>query len=127
MDPSPERSPGVAIPVFAVFNLVFAGLSLLWLLVVAMAVAYGIFMSGDPKSEIFAGVMGSVILLIPSLAALIVYFLAGLGLIRRKAYGFYFHIAGAILAIFTCVGILYTIPAMGFALQPSFKDLFLRR
>ena len=85
---------------------------------------YGIFYSGDKGEELFAGVAGSIMLALPGLAGLVVYFVAGIGLTRRTAYGYYFHFAGAILAVFTCLGIIYTVFALIFALRPEFSGAF---
>jgi hypothetical protein len=88
---------------------------------------YGIFYSGDKGEELFAGVAGSIFIALPGLVGLVVYLLGGIGLVRRSAWGYYFHLAGAILAVFTCIGIIYTVFAFIFALRPEFSAEFFSR
>jgi hypothetical protein len=48
----------------------------------------------------------------------------GIGLILRKPWGYYSHLTGSVLVAVTCFGIVYTIPALAFALRPEFKEYF---
>jgi hypothetical protein len=116
-----------AIPVFVGLNFVLAGLWGIWLLVIGGVLVYGIFYSGDKGQELFAGVAGSLVLALPGLVGFIVHLVAAIGLVRRSAVGYYFHLVGAILAVFTCIGIVYTVFAFVFALRPEFSDAFLSR
>ncbi len=64
----------------------------------------------------------------PALSAgFILYLLAGAGLMRRAAWGWWLHTAGAVGAAFTGVGVAYTVPALAFALRPSFRAPFFGR
>jgi hypothetical protein len=119
----PER-PSPTITVFAALNFVLAGLCAVWLLCVAGMLVYGIGFSGDEGQELAAGVVGCLVIGLPGLLGLAVYAVAGWGLMRRQAWGFYFHFVGAVLAALTCVGVIYTVMAIVFALRPEFSAVF---
>ncbi len=110
--------------VFSIVNLVFAGNLLLWIVLVIGAVIYGVLFSGDPPEEIFAGVAGGIILGGGSVVAAVVYLIAGIGMLKGRPWGYYFHIAGAILASCSCIGFPYTILAMIWAFKGEFKNEF---
>jgi hypothetical protein len=109
------------ITVFAILNFVLAGVCTLWLLFIATALIYGIGFSGDEGQELVYGVLGCVAAAAPGLLGLVVYFVAGFGLLHRKAWGYYFHLAGAGFAALSCIGIIYTVFAIVFALRPGFS------
>ena len=46
------------------------------------------------------------------LPALVTLTLGGIGLIRRRLWGYYAHLAGSVLVGVTCFGLFYTIPAL---------------
>jgi hypothetical protein len=119
-----SEESGSAVTVFAVFNFVFAALCLLWLGVLALALAYGIFLSGDTGDELLSGVVGVVLFAVPGVLGLVIYPVAGLGLMYRKAWGYYFHLIGAVLAVLSCIGVVYTVFAFTFAFRPEFADSF---
>ena len=106
---------------FAILNFVMAGFCLLIVGGLATILFYGIYHSGDPPEEIFAGVLGTTVLGLPALLGLAVHTAAGIGLSRRKPWAWGVHIAGAGLAVFTCLGIIYSVFAFVAAFQPQFK------
>ena len=55
------------------------------------------------------------------LPALVTLSAGGVGLIRRRPWRYYWHLAGAVCAAFSIVAIVYTIPAVLVATQPEFK------
>jgi hypothetical protein len=119
-----NEEAGSAVTVFAVFNFVFAGLCLLWLGVLALALGYGIFFSGDTGEELMSGVAGVILFAVPGVLGLGIYLAAGLGLVFRQPWGYYLHLAGAVLAILSCIGIVYTAFAFAFAFRPEFAESF---
>jgi hypothetical protein len=121
---SDSRADSQAITVFAVLNFALAGLSALWLLFWIGILVYGIGFSGDEGKELAAGVIGTAVLGLPGLAGLFVYVLAGFGLLRRAAWGYYLHFIGAALAALTCIGLIYTVLAIVVATQPDFRQAF---
>jgi hypothetical protein len=118
----PEAEASIA--VFAVLNFVLAGLALLWALLIGAVLIFGILLSGDQADDLAEGVLGCLVLGVPSLFAMVVYLLAGVGLVRRRAWGYHFHLGGAVLAAFTCLGVVYTILAFVFATKPEFYGAF---
>jgi hypothetical protein len=122
--PAEDDDPGIRnskVTVFAVFNLVFALLALggigFWMLVAFTSV-----FQGDPKVGDI--VVGSTMFIVPNVVYFLLFLPAAIGLMRRKSWGYYFHLTAAIFAAFSCVGLLYTVPALIFAFQPDFKSDF---
>lgn len=111
----------MSVTVFAVINLVLGIVSLGWG-AVWFAGVISAATSSLPKDQ--GAVPGLVMFLIGSLIYGVVFSIAGLGLFKRKTWGYYAHLVGAILGIFSCFGILYSIPALIFAFQPNFKRDF---
>lgn len=68
---------------------------------------------------VIAQSLGFFALYLPALATLTV---GGIGLILRKPWGYYSHLTGSALVAVTCFGIVYTIPALAFALRPEFRE-----
>ena len=66
-----------------------------------------------------AGAVGMFLLYGSMLVALTA---GGIGLLWRKPWGYYWHLAGAGLAALSIVGIVYTIRAILIALQPEIRD-----
>ena len=58
------------------------------------------------------------------LSALVALTAGGIGMIRRKTWGYYSHVAGSALVAFTGLGIIYTIPSLVIALRPAFREYF---
>lgn len=112
----------ITVTIFAVLNCVLALLALVWTGFIGLALIYGIFYSGDQGAELAAGVLGSLFIGSPGAIGLIVYTVAGIGLLKRRSWGYYCHLAGAALAALSCVGVVYTIVAIVFAMQPEFKN-----
>lgn len=56
------------------------------------------------------------------LPALITLSAGGVGLMRRKPWAYYWHLAGAVCVAVFLFGIVYTIPAVLVAIQPEFKN-----
>jgi hypothetical protein len=77
-------------------------------------------MIGESRMVFFQSMAWFVVLL----AALVTLTLGGIGLIRRKWWGYYAHVAGSSLIAVTCFGLFYTIPALTFARRPEFKEYF---
>jgi hypothetical protein len=67
---------------------------------------------------VIAQALGFFALYLPALVTLTV---GGIGLFLRKPWGYYSHLTGSALVAVTCFGIVYTIPALAFALRPEFK------
>lgn len=109
---------------FAVLDFLFSGLALVGILCICAVLVYGIFFSGDPRGEIAAGVFGCFVLLLPLSVGFIVFLIAGIGLLKRKTWGYYLHIVASVLAVFSCIGIVYTVFALVFAFRPEFKSEF---
>lgn len=122
MQAAPKREGSIT--AFAVLNLFFASSLGIGVLIAAAAMVYGVFFSGDPANEVFTGVLGGVVVLGVLFMLLAVYILAGIGLFKVRKWGYYFHLAGALLAAFSCIGIAYTIPAFAFALRDEFRCPF---
>ena len=113
-----------AVAVFGIINFILAGICALWLVSIIAILVYGIGFSGDEGSELAKGILGGAVLTIPGFVGLPVHLLAGLGLLRHRGWGYYCHCAGAVLAAFTCVGLIYTVVAFVFALRPEFSAVF---
>lgn len=126
MVPEEERASPL-ITVYATVDFVLAGVCLLWALILASVLVYGVFFSGDTGRELAEGVVGCIVLGSPSLLGIPVFLLAGLGLVRRRTWGYVLHIIGAVLAALTCVGIIYTVFALIHAFRPEFSTAFFDR
>ncbi|MFC2174099.1 hypothetical protein ACFLU6_15990 [Acidobacteriota bacterium] len=112
---------------FMILNFVWAGFSAFGLILMLLAMVYGVAFSGDSGKDLAAGIFGCILFAIPCSAALGVYLAAGFGLLNAKIYGYYCHIAGAFLAIFTCIGIIYTVFALIYAFRDDFKQAFMQQ
>lgn len=112
------------ISIFTVLSFVFSGICFVGMLPVFGVMGYGLFYSGDPSEDIIAGIISCLIMILPLFIGFVVFLCAGIGLLKRKGWGFYFHIAGSILAAFSCIGIIYTVFALIFAFKPEFKAEF---
>jgi hypothetical protein len=121
--PQPPQN-AAQISAFAGLNFAFAAICLLGVLGMGGVLIYGIFYSGDEGSELAAGVFGSLIVASPAALGVVVYSLAGFGLLRRRTWGYYAHLAGAVLAALTCVGAIYTIVALIFSTRSEFSSAF---
>jgi hypothetical protein len=66
-----------------------------------------------------AGFLGIFLLDLPALIALTI---GGIGLPGRKAWGYYAHLAGAVLLVVSIFGIAYTVLALVIGLRPEFRD-----
>jgi hypothetical protein len=110
----------VNVPIFAVLNAVFAGLCLIGILIMGGILTYGVFFLGDPRSEMAADITGSLLILIPLSLAFGVFLSAAIGLFKKSKWGHYLHIAGAVVALFSILGVAYTVLALVFALRPEF-------
>jgi len=117
-----ETNPTVK--TFAVIDLLLAGLSLLGLCALSAAWFYGLFLSGDPAQDKLIGSIGMFIYTLLVLSIFIVFLSAGMGLWKEKTWGYYLHIAAAVLAAFSLIGIVYTVFALIFAFRPEFKAVF---
>lgn len=109
-----------AIVIFAILNLVFATMAFMGVLFFGVIMLFGIYYSGDPAEEVRDGILGSIILSFPFVLGTLVYGLAAVGLYKRTAWGYFFHMAGAILTALSCLGIVYTFFAMTWAAKPGF-------
>lgn len=58
------------------------------------------------------------------LAAMVTLTAAGLGMIRRKRWGYYSHLVGSALVVLIPGGFLYGIPSLVITLQPAFREHF---
>ncbi|TET22608.1 MAG: hypothetical protein E3J78_02925 [Candidatus Cloacimonadota bacterium] len=113
-----------SVDIFAISDLAIAALHALGLLFMVIALVYGIFFSGDAEEEVFMGVLGSIIIIVPLLAGLVVYGSAGFGLIKRKSWGYYMHIAASVLAFFSVLLIAYAVVSFVFVFKPEFRQEF---
>ena len=112
------------VPIFAALNFVFAALALFGMLTVIPIMIYGIFFSGDPKDEMIQGAVGCIMLLMPLFIGFVIYLLSGIGLVKRRVWGYYMHVIGSFLALFSCIGMIYTIISLIFAFRPEFRTAF---
>lgn len=110
----------LAIGTFAILNLVFAAMASLGVLFFGVIMMFGIYYSGDPEEEVRDGILGSIILSFPFVVGLFVYLTAAIGLYKRTAWGYFFHMASAILTALSCIGIVYTFFAITWAAKPGF-------
>lgn len=118
----PAASDTSQIGLFAVLNFLLAGIALLGCALVCLLLLYGIFFSGDPIDEIIILTIVIFFLgLLPNGIAFVLFLLAGIGLLRRKVWGYYTHIAAAILAALSIIGLVYTIPALIYSFKPEFR------
>ena len=109
---------------FAVLDFLFSGLALVGILFFCAVLLYGIFLSGDSRGEIAAGILGCFILLLLLSVGFSVFLIAGIGLLKRKTWGYYLHIVASVLAVFSCIGIVYTVFSLIFAFRLEFKSEF---
>jgi hypothetical protein len=121
---SEQDEAGPAIATFATVNFILACLCALSLMLVSVVLVYGIGFSGDQGEDLAAGIGGCALLAAPNVLGLVVYLMAGLGLLHRRVWGYCFHCVGVVLTAFTCLGLIWTIPALIFALRPEFSDAF---
>jgi hypothetical protein len=114
-----------AIAVFTSLNFVLAGLCGLGVLGVLTVLVYGIFFSGDQGEELAMGVIGCVFVALIAFTGFLIYLMAGIGMARRRPWGYYLHCIGAVLAGLTLVGGIYTVFALMYAFRPEFSGVFL--
>ncbi len=110
--------------VFATLNFALAGLCLFWVLfwcLVMVVAAHDPALQGERRASTM---LGGVILSLPGAFGLVVYLTAGIGLVRRAAWGYYAHLGAAWLAALTCVGAIYTAVAVPYALRAEFYEEF---
>jgi hypothetical protein len=118
--PQPIVSSGTLIT-FAAFNFGFAMISLIWVIIMACVLVYGVRFSGDTGGELAAGVIGAAVFALPGLFGVVVFLGAGWGLLQRRIWGYYLHLVGAALACVTCIGLVYGVIALVLALRPEFS------
>jgi hypothetical protein len=113
---------------FALADLVLASLVLLFEGVMLMGVVIGIdrltgrLPSPDSYPETLWATATFLVMFVLYLPALVTLTVGAIGLIRRKPWGYYYHLAGVMLIAVSIVGIAYTIPALLIAIQPEFRD-----
>jgi hypothetical protein len=113
---------------FALADLVLASVVLLFERVMLMGVAVGIgrltgrLPSPDSYHETLWATSTFLVMFVLYLPALLTLTVGAIGLIRRKPWGYYYHLAGVVLVGVSIIGIVYTIPALLVAIQPEFKD-----
>ncbi|TES91099.1 MAG: hypothetical protein E3J87_08490 [Candidatus Cloacimonadota bacterium] len=112
------------VDIFGVINFALAGLNCLMVLFFILVLIYGIFFSGDTEAEIKNGVIGSIILIGPFLIGFAIYLSAGVGLMKRRVWGYYMHIAASIMAFFSIILIAYTVVSLIFVFKPEFREEF---
>ena len=113
-----------SVDIFAVINFSLAGLSALLIILFILVLVYGMFFSGDTEEEILSGTIGFVILISPAIIAFIIYLIAGIGLHKRRTWGYYMHIVGSVLSFFTIILVAYTIISLVFIFKPEFREQF---
>ncbi len=121
MSAPPEAGRPTSVTVIAWVNF---GLSIqMVILAVLFAVAsiFGALFSGDPLADRIGGGIVGTMLSFFFLAASGVHVAAWIGLLRRRHWGFYAHIVGAIMEVCSCWGTTYTVIAIIFALQEDFR------
>jgi hypothetical protein len=113
---------------FAVADLVLACLVLAFEGMMLLGVAIGIDrLSGNSPSpetrqdDLFGTVafFGMFVLYLPALVTLSA---GGVGLLRRKPWGYHSHLAGVVCVAVSFFAIVYTIPAVVVAIRPEFKN-----
>lgn len=118
---APTASGTIAVEVFAVLNLILAGLTfIIWVLICLLLLSD--FFSSEIDGETVIGVF--MIILLPGLISFFLFLLSGIGLLRRRVWGYYVHLSGAILMALTIVGLIYAIPALIFMFKPAFRARF---
>ncbi len=61
---------------------------------------------------------------IPIMIAFITFICAGIGLVKRKPWGFYFHLVASGMVALTIIFLPYTILSFIFSFKPSFRGQF---
>jgi len=111
-----------AVTVFAWINLGLAVQMVMLAVLFAAASTFGALFSGDPLGDrVGGGIMGALIAMF-FLAAAGVHGAACAGLLKRRRWGFYAHVVGALMEICSCWGTTYTVVAIIFALQDDFRQ-----
>lgn len=57
-------------------------------------------------------------------AACVALAAGGVGMLRRRLWGYHAHLAGSVLVVFTGFGMLYAIPSLLITFRPAFKAYF---
>ncbi len=118
---APTASGTIAVEVFAVLNLILAGFVFIGWTLICLALLYDIFYS-EIEGETVIGV--SLFLILPGFIGFLLFLLSGIGLLRRSVWGYYTHLAVAILMALTIVGLIYAVPALILMFKPAFRARF---
>jgi hypothetical protein len=71
------------------------------------------------------GVLGfTIISIVPAFIAFLTFACAGIGILKRKPWGFYCHLAGSGMAALTIILAPYTIISFIISFKPYFKGQF---
>jgi len=118
MSPPPKR-----LSLLVTLNIVVGAVCLCGLGLLGLFLSFGVWhdVSTASTDDTIFGVIGVGFLAVPFLLCAPTCFLAAMGLKRRTSWGYGFHIAGSILAAFTCIGALYTLIGLGLALDSDFR------
>jgi hypothetical protein len=103
-----EPSRGGANLTFAVLNFFLAGAATVGILPLGWDLAH----PGENVAEQHRQVPFGLIAIAYLVIGVILWSLAGLGLLRGRLWGFVLHVVGACWAALSCIGIVYTIPVM---------------
>ena len=110
------------ITVFLAINVAFCVISLAFVAIAIIALTY--FIRDDTGEELRDGILGVMMIGIPSLVSAITYGGAGVGMWRRRPMGYSLHLMGAGIAAVSGVGLLYGVPAVRIAARESFRSEF---
>lgn len=113
-----------SIQVFAVANFVLAALAGLCALFWIGILIFGVYFSGDTGEELVAGVIGTGFFLVIAVIYGLLTLAAGIGLLKRVRWGYYFHLVAAAITALSCIGVPYTVAAILFAAKPEFREGF---
>jgi hypothetical protein len=112
------------VDIFSVSNFIIAGIFAIAVIFTAINIEYGILSTDDPGLDVREGSPIRTLLLILFLIGTFIYLAGGIGLKKRRLWGYYIHIVGAILTFFTIVLCAYSIISLIFATESEFKDQF---
>jgi Zn-dependent protease len=109
---------------FGVLNLLFAVALLVVCALFGLVLIYGVGFSGDPASEVVPIAIALMLFILGIASGAALFITAGVGLLRRRRWGYVLHLVGAGLLACTLVGLIYSVPAFICACLPPFRTQF---
>ena len=109
---------------FAIWNFVLAFLAFGFILLMILP-AYLRLHVPHHIEQPEAGIVSMLIMVIfPSFIAFLTFLAAGIGILRKRAWGFYFHVAGTGMASLTMILAPYSVISFILSFKPYFKGEF---